>query len=352
MGADDQPDEAFGILRTVEQLAAFNATAKALMATGDMRSVLDVVQQTVNGLLGACAWALFLVDDERGGLKLEVGSGDAALLRSLELPLETGLAARALASERYLEQPALTCEACFFGVYGSAARGVLAIPLRALGRPLGVLELVADPTQPRFTDEQRRGAESIADLAAMAIQNAMTLQRLQELTLRDDHTGLFNARHLHEELERELGRSRRFHRPLSLLFLDLDHFKAINDEHGHLAGSAVLREVGALLLESIRTCDSAYRYGGDEFAVLLVETNASGAATVATRIRDRVRSFRFSGGQELGLTVTASIGVATAPGTAISSLEFIRAADRALYAVKASGRDDISSTLLEPAEAW
>jgi diguanylate cyclase (GGDEF)-like protein len=121
--------------------------------------------------------------------------------------------------------------------------------------------------------------------------------------------------------------------------LDLDHFKAVNDTHGHLVGSALLREVGELLFTSIRQVDSAFRYGGDEFAVLLVETPLGGAMELARRIHAGFQSRRFLAAEGLNLKLTASIGVASFPDHSQTAMGLLDAADRAMYEAKAAGRN-------------
>ena len=177
--------------------------------------------------------------------------------------------------------------------------------------------------------------------ATIAIENARNFRRVQELTITDEHTGCFNARHLRAQLEQEVRRSQRFHHPLSLVFLDLDHFKNVNDTYGHLVGSALLKEVGELLVASSRQLDLVFRYGGDEFSLMLVETDPDGAMTIARRIRDAFRSRRFMQSHGLEIRLTASLGVATFPDHARSATDLIRAADFAMYASKAQGRDDV-----------
>jgi diguanylate cyclase (GGDEF)-like protein len=206
---------------------------------------------------------------------------------------------------------------------------------------LGVIELVNGATDRPFTQDDLMALTAISDFAAIAIENARNFRRVQELTITDEHTGCFNARHLRAQLEHEVRRSQRFHHPLSLVFLDLDHFKAVNDTHGHLIGSALLKEVGELLVASTRQLDMVFRYGGDEFALMLVETHPDGAVTIARRIRDAFRSRRFMQKHGLELQLTASIGVATFPDHATSATDLVRAADFAMYAAKAQGRNDV-----------
>jgi diguanylate cyclase (GGDEF)-like protein len=142
-------------------------------------------------------------------------------------------------------------------------------------------------------------------------------------------------------LTQEVERAARFNHPLSFLFLDLDRFKEINDSYGHLVGSTLLAEVGLLLMGCIRKVDSAFRYGGDEFAIILVETALPGAVTAGQRIRERFSRKVFLQEHGLSVQMTASIGVATFPEHASNASDLLHAADQAMYRAKARGRNDV-----------
>jgi diguanylate cyclase (GGDEF)-like protein len=204
---------------------------------------------------------------------------------------------------------------------------------------LGVIELVGSPDDAPFGPADLRLLSSLADYAAIGIENARNYDRVQALTIRDDHTGLYNARFLFRTLRVEVERARRYLHPVSLAFLDLDHFKRVNDTHGHLAGSALLREVGQVLRDACRTTDTACRYGGDEFAVLLPETGRDGAFQSGQRICRALREHRFLGDRGLDLSLSASVGVATFPDDAKDPESLLSAADMAMYEAKESGRD-------------
>ncbi|WP_305041206.1 GGDEF domain-containing protein [Geoalkalibacter sp.] len=167
--------------------------------------------------------------------------------------------------------------------------------------------------------------------AALAFENASRLRDARELMYCDDLTGLFNHRYLHLILEQELRRSCRYRLEFALIFIDLDYFKNINDRHGHLVGSAVLAEVGQVLRQCLRDTDLLFRYGGDEFTALLVETEEQGALVVAERMRATLEKHRFLAEQGVNARLTATLGVATFPHDAEDHAELLMLADRAMY---------------------
>jgi diguanylate cyclase (GGDEF)-like protein len=333
--------------RTVEQLAAYNEMAKALTSTLELREVLALVMQKVSSLLQPRNWSLILQDERTGKLYFEIAVGDGAeVLKGLQLNPGEGIAGAVFSSGVARLVHDVGGDPSFAPRFDEASafhtRSILAVPLLARGRVLGIIELVNGPTDPPFTNEDLTTLTAIADYAAIAIENARNFRRVQELTITDEHTGCYNARHLRALLDHEVKRAARFRHPLSLVFLDLDHFKSINDSHGHLMGSAALREVGDMLMSLGRqNLDAVFRYGGDEFAVLLVETDLDGAATIGQRICESFRGRSFLADQGLAVRLTASVGVATFPDHAMSALDLIRAADFAMYAAKARGRDGL-----------
>lgn len=183
----------------------------------------------------------------------------------------------------------------------------------------------------------------VADYAAIALRNVNEISRIQELAIVDDCTGLFNCRHLTAALTTEIERSRRFHLSFSLLFIDLDYFKRVNDAHGHMAGSWLLARVAETIQASIRGVDSAYRYGGDEFVVLLPQTRKEPGLEVGVRLLKafRVNRHQYSTGVSLG--ARASIGLAAYPEDGQTAAGLILAADTAMYQVKNSTRDNIAA---------
>lgn len=226
---------------------------------------------------------------------------------------------------------------------GSAVT-VIAFPLSCRSRTVGALigvDRAASAHEPRLPRSLVVALRAVLEPPAIALDNALLLQRAEALSVTDDLTQLYNSRYLNQVLRRETKRASRSGRPLSLLFIDLDGFKSINDAHGHLAGSRALVEAAAVIRGSARETDVVARFGGDEFALILPDTGREGALSVGDRIRERIAEQRFLGDDGLDIHLTASVGVATLPDVAASAEELVKAADKAMYHVKETGKNGI-----------
>jgi two-component system cell cycle response regulator len=225
-------------------------------------------------------------------------------------------------------------------------QSVVALPFRMRAEQCGVLYLRTVQGEQLLTRDDAQFADTVIRAAVAAIEKAHDFEtvvsdkeRLEFLAATDALTGCLNRRALLESLEREVERARRYNLVLTLLMVDLDHFKRINDTLGHVAGDVVLRQLGELLRREVRSVDTVARYGGEEFMILLPETAVHGAMMFADRMRQRIAAYAF-GDETQPVKITVSVGVACYPDRAVDSPEsFIALADAALYRAKADGRN-------------
>jgi len=225
-----------------------------------------------------------------------------------------------------------------------ASGSVLALALACRSRTFAVLVgLDPEPSAkpPSLGASVLEIVRTLLEPASLALDNALSFQRAEALSVTDDLTGLSNSRYMNLVLRREEKRSVRSGKPLSVLFLDMDGFKTVNTNHGHLAGSKALVEAAGVIRGCARETDVVARFGGDEFSLILPDTGREGAMAVAGRILERLRQFPFLKEEGLSLHLTASIGIATLPDVTGSAEELLKAADTAMYRVKDSGKDGI-----------
>jgi diguanylate cyclase (GGDEF)-like protein len=228
------------------------------------------------------------------------------------------------------------------------AVAVIALPLQCRGRVVGAVvgvDRTASAREPKIAAATMKALGEALEPAAFALDNALRMQRAEALTVTDDLTQLYNSRYLTQVLKREAKRSSRSGRPLSLLFIDLDGFKGVNDTHGHLAGSAALVEAAAVIRISARETDIVARFGGDEFALILPDTHSEGAAMVGERIKEKIAVHPFLQKDRLDIKLTVSVGVATLPDVAATAEQLVRAADEAMYWVKEHGKNNVRVAL-------
>jgi diguanylate cyclase (GGDEF)-like protein len=335
---------------SLRDLLVFHNVARALTSSLDRDAILRTIMQQMEQFFKPETWSLLLVDEARRDLYYAVAIGHTKdELRDLRVPIGHGLAGWVAEHGESLIVPEVSQDSRFDPRFAPLERNAAApairirsaicMPLRSRERTLGVIQLF-NCRLDALTDYTISFLHVLCDYAAIAIDNARAVERIQELTITDDCTGLFNVRHLYHVLDKRLDEADRDHTPFSLIFIDLDHFKHVNDQHGHLIGSHLLKEVGETLRANLRKRDIVFRYGGDEFVVMLPSTDKRAAQHVSERLWKGVREHRFA--NVLALEVRASFGVATWPEDGRSVHEIIRAADTMMYLVKGATRDNIA----------
>ncbi|HZP17609.1 MAG TPA: sensor domain-containing diguanylate cyclase [Terriglobales bacterium] len=331
--------------RQAQELHIFHDVAKALTSSLDLDSILQTIMEKMAEYFRPDTWSLLMVDEAKMELYFAIAVGSAAeALKNVRLKVGEGIAGHVAKYGEKLVVPDVRADQRFAKridqVTNWETHSIICVPLKSKLRVLGVIQLV-NVDMANFTHEEEFFLQALCDYAAIAIENARAVEKIQELTITDDCTGLYNARHLYKTLETEVYRSARFGYEFSVLFIDLDHFKQVNDTHGHLVGSKLLAEIGYLIKAQLRLIDFAFRYGGDEFVVLLPQTGKDQALVVAHRLRDSLRASCFCKDEGLNLNVRASIGLATYPHDARTPHDVIRQADEMMYMVKNSTRDNI-----------
>jgi diguanylate cyclase (GGDEF)-like protein len=336
--------------QTFKDLLIFHKVASALTSSLELDSILRVILEQMEQFFQPETWSLLIVDEARKDLYYAVAVGQpTSNLHDIRVPMGEGIAGWVAAKGETLIVPEVSADPRFASLASGAVEGrpsfrirsAICIPLRSRLRTLGVIQLF-NCRLDSLTDYTISFLHVLCDYAAIAIENARAVERIQELTITDDCTGLFNVRHLYRTLQAEIDRSRRLHSAVSLIFIDLDHFKLVNDEHGHLIGSRLLAEVGQNLRSMIRGIDLAFRYGGDEFVVMLPDMKKDAGVETARRLHSSLGNSRFLTTEGLQLQVRASFGVATCPEDGVSVHEVIRAADKMMYVVKGSTRNNIA----------
>jgi two-component system, cell cycle response regulator len=362
------------------------ATARlgqTLSSTHDLPRLLAVVLEAAVRSRQGRAGSVLLLSADRGSLERQATVGLPARELAARIPVGHGIAGTVAATGRPVvvstadedaddapedqhgEAPAVARaatqadEAAPDGRAGEAGGGPLlggvtrvaaepraatqvSVPLVVQGRVLGVLSVYERETGEPFTLEDATVLADFAVHAAVAVENVQLHEEAERLSLTDAVTGTWNFRYFERRLEQELERSRRFGRLFALLLLDIDHFKLVNDRHGHQLGDEVLVEMTRRITAIVRDIDTFARYGGEEFVLILPETNLVGGIAVAEKLRGAVSSAPFAARSAAGgVRLTVSVGIACYPEHATSTAELLRAADTAMYEAKRRGRNRV-----------
>ncbi|MCW3490419.1 GGDEF domain-containing protein [Dethiobacter alkaliphilus] len=222
-------------------------------------------------------------------------------------------------------------------LYKEGIRSAVRVPIWANEEIIGVF-ILNSKTPNCYTEQDLQVLEPVAEQLAFSLEKYFLFQQVTRLSMTDELTGCGNRRMLRQEMEREIPRADRYGRTLAMLMLDIDHFKQVNDTYGHVAGDHILRDLSRLICDNVRDIDLCIRYGGEEFLVILPETDLDGAVAVAEKIRLLVEQSVFSAG-ESEHRITVSVGIAVYPKHAITADELIERADSALYQAKKNGRN-------------
>ena len=334
--------------REAGELAVFQELGKALTSSLQLDQVLRTIMEKIDEFLSPDNWSLLLLDETKKELYFELAVGKASqALKDVRIKMGQGIAGWVAENGEAVVVPDTSKDTRFFDKVDEKTKmetqSIVAVPVKFRGTCLGVIELINCFGPDGFDARDLNLLEALADFAAIALENARHVKRIHELTITDDCTSLYNARHMGFILETEIYRSQRYNYEFSLVFIDLDHFKQVNDTHGHLIGSRLLAEIGNALKSHCRLIDFAFRYGGDEFVILLPQTSKDNALNVARRLHKLIRETLWLEQAGLKARITPSIGVASYPADSRTKEGLLHLADEAMYLVKNTNRDCVAA---------
>ena len=323
-------------------LGLLNRLGYSIAGTLDAERIAFIVGPLLEEMLPFERAAIVWVHPERVWIHTPHAAPDSKDVISAGDRVREFLLARAHRAVRTLERPATPRDPFGADSPMGEAQEIIDVPLTVADQPLGVLHLARLPGE-AFNQYERELMQAVSTSLALALRNAEVHSQVQKLALKDPLTGLLNRRAFSNILVRKFRETERYNTPLSLIMMDLDYFKGVNDRFGHPAGDALLKEIAHLLAQSVRAVDIVARYGGEEFAIVLPGTDLSQAMILAERVREAIARHKFVI-EGVPIRLACSMGVARIPDSRLSSLEhFVSAADRALYQAKALGRNRVEA---------
>ncbi len=328
------------------QLASLVQLTNAIGSTADLPTIMRLTLDSMRHLFDCTFGLIYRIDEKDGTMRCveSFGYGEDVLARLGSPPYPRVEDCWTVSEGRLIGVDDLASTKVACRTLARIGRGsVMCVGMQSEGRTLGVLHVRSERPD-AFGEEDQQLAMAFADQVGLALQRALLFEEIKRLAITDPLTGVFNVRQLGFVLSEEVSRARRYRRPVSFLMVDLDNLKACNDTLGHQQGDVVLSQTASIIDSSTRDADKVFRYGGDEFCVVLPETDSDEAVLVAEKVRRAVADFHFAGEEKVpGGSVTVSLGVASFPRDCEEETTMVHQADLALYAAKQTGRNSVAS---------
>ncbi len=334
-----------GLNQKLLELYSLYQIGLALSTTLDLDEIFNLFQKIFQKTLKVDRFGIFLVDQSNSRLILHTSFGAPPKKAKAKISFKPGedIFGEAFTSEKPIHVPDIKTENRYkYFDDGTDHGSFLVLPLLLQkNQALGVISLYRTETN-SFKKNEISLFTKIANEVSKVIDKTLLFRQTKELSITDDLTGLFNRRYFNERIEREVQRSRRYKRPLTVLMIDIDYFKNYNDINGHLMGDEILKQIGHILEDNVRKSDILARYGGEEFVVILPEIEKTRALQVAEKLRSTIeaKEFPLEKNQPHG-KLTISLGIASLHDDSLKTKELVDFADRALYKAKAAGRNRV-----------
>lgn len=329
-----------------EQLISCLDFGKALTSELNPNRLLEKIMEKISQLFPSETWSLLTLDEKTESLRFELSIDlDLEQVKDVRLALGQGAAGQCALKQELLVLEDVKDYDFFHSkvdeLTGYCTKSLVCVPIVFSGRTLGVLEMVNPRT---LNDMSLELLGLVSDYLAIGMENTRRYRKMRGMAIRDSLTGLYNQRYLYQSLENLVRKSNTGMGCFSLIFIDVDNFKTVVDAEGHLNGSRTLKEIAQKIKKCLKKGAFAVAYGGDEFVVVLPDSDSSSAAKTAQKICETIKSAAFLTRWDRNIRVTASLGVATFPDDAGSIEELLTLADQAMFRVKNTGKDQVGLT--------
>lgn len=329
-----------------DRLRACVEIGKLLTSTLNLQEILELIMRKGSELIEARNWSLLLKDQTTGELTFDVVVGiDKEAVEGVRMPPGVGIAGQVAQTGEALFIPDVRADPRFNkGIdlkTGFTTESIMCVPLNSHGKTLGVIEVINVADMTVFQAEELPILRILADYAAVAIHNSLQVARIQRMSITDEYTGLYNARYLHDLVDRLVEEASKRRSRFAVAFVDVDDFKDVVDRHGHLAGSQILREIGETMASCLSDDDILIKYGGDEYVIVMPGKSKMEARRTAEQILAEISKATYLRSEAQLVTVTASFGVAGFPDDATTKKDLLIAADNSMYRIKKSTKNGV-----------
>ena len=321
---------------------------KLLTSTLKLNEILEVIIQKARRMIDAQNWSLLLKDEATGELVFKIVEGtNSETLKGVRIAKGAGIVSHVAKTCEPVFVSRLKADPRFNGeidkMTGFKTKSIVCIPLKIHGKALGVIEILNVENMRTFKSRDLPVLTILADYAAIAIENSRHLSKIRKMTITDEYTVLYNARYLHKIMDKLIKKAQEKNTGLAVVIVDIDDFKEIVDEYGHLSGTQVLREVGETISSVLGKKDILIKYGGDEYVIILPDTDKKQAVRRIEQILESLRGSTYLKKEKNPVRITASFGIAMYPQDANNKKDLLLIADNSMYKIKKTCKNSVGT---------